>query len=440
MPGEKPAARVGDPIAHSSSLFGALAGLVTGALIGIAIVATGGLGAIAVGAAIAVTGGAGLAGEYIGESIPGSPTGAIATGSMNVLINSRPASCVVIGKAPCADEYGAPEPEATGAATVLINGMPAGRVGEKMQCSAKIIEGSNNVAIGGPSVQVLELEPETPAWLNTTMQVMAWGGAFVATGGAWAAYGAGAAIGGLGGGLAFGWVGGKAGGIIADAAGLGETGHRIAEVAGNAIGSFGGGYAGARFLGRTGFPGPTPESDAAAARVAKAMDDAGIGANKGRTIGALSHKDGSATVTLSGNKAQVENIQGRIADRLPPNYKFAPAEADTSHLEPAVGDDGQPYPGGSKCAEPKLYAGAKDNPSPVDGMTTRWRGNKANPHPSPRGGEDMQPCPSCAHNADAISDQANSPPPPSARHTPQPGEAPSGVGPSLARQSDSDEN
>jgi uncharacterized Zn-binding protein involved in type VI secretion len=430
LPGEKPAARVGDPIAHSSSLFGALAGLVAGALIGVAIVATGGLGAVAIGAAIAVTGGAGLAGEYVGESIPGSPCGAIATGSMNVFINDRPASCVVIGTAPCADEGGAPEPEATGAATVLINGMPAGRVGETMQCSAKIIEGSKNVAIGGPSVQVLELEPETPAWLNTTMSVMAWGGAFVATGGVWAACGAGAAIGGLGGSMAFGWLGGEAGGAIARAAGLGETGQRIAKVVGNVLGSFGGGYGGAKLLGRTGYPGPTPESDAAFARIAKAMDEAGVGGNKGRTIGALSHKDGTVTAQFSGNKAQVEAIQGRIADKLPPNYKFAPSEVDTSHLEPAVGEDGQPYPGGSKCAEPKLFKGAEENPSPVDGMTTGWRGNKPNPHPSARGGNDMQPCPSCAHNEDAITKQANSPPP---------GASSSGLGPSLARESDSED-
>lgn len=49
------AARVDDPIEHSSALEGLLAGLAIGAgvvLIGIAIVGTGGLGAVALGAMV----------------------------------------------------------------------------------------------------------------------------------------------------------------------------------------------------------------------------------------------------------------------------------------------------------------------------------------------------------------------------------------------------
>lgn len=240
----EPAARVGDPFAHSSALSGALMGLAIGAAIGVAIVATGGLGAIAIGGALAVTGGAGLIGQNIGSTIMGPPTGAIATGSPNVLTNARPQAMAVVAMGPCSKEYGVPTPEATGAQSVLVNTFPAGRVSEKMVCSAKIMSGSSDVMIGGPSVQVLPMNPEVPTWLSTTMQVMAIGGTLIATGGIAATYGVGTAVGTFMGGMVGGELGMHGGAYLADQMGFGETGTAIMTSAGGLLGGFLGGGAG----------------------------------------------------------------------------------------------------------------------------------------------------------------------------------------------------
>ncbi len=234
----QPAARLGDKVAHTMALPGALMGLLAGAAIGAAIIATGGLGAIAIGAALATTGGLGMAGQYIGESIDGPPTGAIVTGSSTIFINGLPAARATLSTALCRE--GPPQMEATGAETVYFDGMPAGRKGEKLTCSAKIIEGSGDVFIGGPSVQTEPMDPEVPAWLSTTMQVMAIGGTILATGGIAATYGVGAALGSLAGGFGGGYLGAMGGRWAADKMGFGETGQRIAEV----LGGFGGGMIG----------------------------------------------------------------------------------------------------------------------------------------------------------------------------------------------------
>jgi len=82
------AARVGDPIAHTQAMSGLLIGLAAGAALAVVTVATGGLGGVIVAAAIAGgAAGGGLAGAYIGETIMGSPSGAVAVGSPNVFIN-----------------------------------------------------------------------------------------------------------------------------------------------------------------------------------------------------------------------------------------------------------------------------------------------------------------------------------------------------------------
>lgn len=234
----QPAARVGDKVAHTMALPGALTGLLVGALIGVAIVATGGLGAIAIGAAIATTGGLGLAGEYIGESMPGPPTGMIIEGSSTIFINGKPAARATLSTAICRE--GPPQKEATGAKTVYFDGMPAGRKDESLTCSAKIIEGSADVFIGGPSEQTLPMDPEVPAWLHNTMTAMMWGGTILATGGIAATYGAGAALGSLAGGFGGGMLGSAGARWAAEKLGFGETGQRVAEV----LGGIGGGAIG----------------------------------------------------------------------------------------------------------------------------------------------------------------------------------------------------
>ncbi len=238
----QPAARVGDKVAHTMALPGALMGLLAGAAIGVAIVATGGLGAIAIGAAIATTGGLGMAGQYIGESIDGPPTGAIVEGSATIFVNGRPAARSTLSTALCRE--GPPQKEATGSGSVFFDGMPAGRKTEMLTCSAKIIEGSGDVFIGGPSVQTEPMDPEVPAWLSTTMQAMAIGGTILATGGIAATYGIGAAIGSLAGGFGGGYLGAMGGRWAADKMGFGETGQRVAEVLGGLGGGMIGGGAG----------------------------------------------------------------------------------------------------------------------------------------------------------------------------------------------------
>ena len=245
MSGE-PATRVTDQFAHSSALSGVLVGLAIGIAAGAFIVATGGLGAIAVGAAIGVAGGAGLAGQAIGSTIMGPPTGAITTGSPNVMTNNLPQAATVIGIGPCAKESGVPQAVATGAETVLINNMPAARKGEKMTCSAAIISGSPNVLIGGASVQVLPMEPEVPAALSNTLLAMTIGGTLIATGGIAAAYGVGAAAGSLAGGLLGGHFGGMGGQMLAESMGFGATGQAIGGVLGGFAGGMLGGGAGFR--------------------------------------------------------------------------------------------------------------------------------------------------------------------------------------------------
>ncbi len=235
----QPAARVGDKVAHTMALDGALMGLLIGAAIGVAIVATGGLGAIAIGAAIATTGGLGLAGEYIGESKMGPPTGAIIEGSSTIFINSKPAARATLSTAFCRE--GPPQKEATGAATVYFDGMPAGRKDEKLTCSAKIIEGSSDVFIGGPSEQTLPMDPEVPEWLNKTMTAMMWGGTILATGGIAAAYSVGAAVGSVVGGIAGSALIAPLGRMAAKALGFGETGQRVGEVLGGITGGMLGG-------------------------------------------------------------------------------------------------------------------------------------------------------------------------------------------------------
>ena len=128
----------------------------------------------------------------------GSPCGNFVTGSPNVMINRRPATMTLVATATCADHSGTP-PLATGAATVFVNGKPAGRIGEKVGCSALSIEpASPNVMIGGPSASdpAVVVTPEVPAWAVTALQVMGVAGAVMALPYAIATVGVAATIGG----------------------------------------------------------------------------------------------------------------------------------------------------------------------------------------------------------------------------------------------------
>jgi uncharacterized Zn-binding protein involved in type VI secretion len=144
------AARLDDPIEHSSALGGLLAGLAIGAgavLVGIAIVGTGGLGAVAlcamVGAGAAT--GAGIGQLFGSLSFASHRAGQIKTGSGNVFINSKAAARAHVDTAVC-DQHGpAPQILAQGSDSVYINGQPAARVGDRTVCDGKISAGSGNV-------------------------------------------------------------------------------------------------------------------------------------------------------------------------------------------------------------------------------------------------------------------------------------------------------
>lgn len=53
---------------------------------------------------------------------------------------------------------------AQGSSSVFINNQPAARQGDKLECSAAIVEGSPNVFIGGEQVTYLDIQPEFPPW------------------------------------------------------------------------------------------------------------------------------------------------------------------------------------------------------------------------------------------------------------------------------------
>ncbi len=250
-----PAARVGDPIAHSNAglgmLLGALAGVAAGALLVGATIATGGAAlavVAAVGGAAALTSFGGLSGMYVGAASMGPPTGMLAIGSPNVFINGRPATMTAMAMAMCSKDPG-PIPLATGSSSVMINIGMAGREGETMGCSAKVVAPcSPDVIIGGPSAQDprVAIQPEVPQWAVTGLQVLGIAGAIMALPYSIAALGVGgtlaAGVLGYGGSI----LGGKAGRALGEAMGLSQGGVLAMEAAGELGGGMLGGAAGAR--------------------------------------------------------------------------------------------------------------------------------------------------------------------------------------------------
>lgn len=62
------------------------------------------------------------------------------------------------------DKENKPPRIAQGSSSVFINNQPAARQGDKLECSAAIVEGSPNVFIGGGQVTYLDIQPEFPPW------------------------------------------------------------------------------------------------------------------------------------------------------------------------------------------------------------------------------------------------------------------------------------
>lgn len=169
------AARVDDPIYHTS----ALAGFLIGAVIGIAIIAVaafafftcGFLAGLILGfLADQIASGVLQLGEAIGRSIH-STAGKILTGSPNVSTNSRPAARAVLSTVICEDH--SPEIRiAQGSGNIYINSQPAARKDDHTECDAVIEDGSPNVFLGGGTQTVLEISPEIPDWLRQVVDVL----------------------------------------------------------------------------------------------------------------------------------------------------------------------------------------------------------------------------------------------------------------------------
>jgi RHS repeat-associated protein len=166
------AARLGDPIVHTS----ALAGFLVGAVIGVALIAAVAFATFTCGFGVALLAGlvAGIGasailgiGEAIGKMFS-SPSGAITLGSRNVFVNSRNAAHVQASTVACSKHSPTPL-VAEGSTNVFINSLACARKGDAITCGAKIDDGSPDTFIGGGTHRYLEVDDEVPPWLRTTV-------------------------------------------------------------------------------------------------------------------------------------------------------------------------------------------------------------------------------------------------------------------------------
>jgi len=289
--------------------------------------------------------------------------------------------------------------------------MPAARKGEKITCGATIRSGAETVLIGGEPLRLLPVDPDIPVWLENGLWVTMWVGTIIATGGVAAAFGWGAAIGGLGGGIAgslgLGWVGGQIGESIGQFFGNAELGARIGEVTGATAGGIVGGILGAKFGSRFGpaaeYPSQNKSSIEAWERVNAAMDEAGIGGRKMITVRVL--ENGDVIYGVSGSPAKQAAMYSQIEEILPANYRSGQTDTSLQGLLPGRNADGSIQPGRTTCSEVSAYAGTGQERT--TSLSTGWRGTQTYPAPpnahiSPLGDQWAAPCGSCARNANTI--------------------------------------
>ncbi|MBR8061020.1 RHS repeat-associated core domain-containing protein [Burkholderia dolosa] len=164
------AARVTDPIEHTS----ALTGFLVGAVLGIALIATVafvtfscGFGAALLAGMAAGIGAQGLLslGEAIGR-MSSAPSGNIVTGSSDVYVNGKPAAYATLSGVACSKHNPIPL-VAQGSTNIFINGRPAARKGDKITCGATIGDGSHDTFFHGGTQTYLPVADEVPPWLRT---------------------------------------------------------------------------------------------------------------------------------------------------------------------------------------------------------------------------------------------------------------------------------
>ncbi len=206
-----PAARLGDPIAHSNAnarllakvvgiaagaaalgalCAGTIAAGVTAGVAAVGTVVTGGLAAPILAGAVVLTGAlatfaVSMAGGAIGEKIADwlvpetwDVTGAIATGSPDVFVNSIPAAratnAVPLDEVVCGKHTITPvnliaQGAAVGPKQTVINEALAARKGDKVVCGATIHAGSPNVFIGGAPETVRDYDDEVNPLLRAAL-------------------------------------------------------------------------------------------------------------------------------------------------------------------------------------------------------------------------------------------------------------------------------
>jgi uncharacterized Zn-binding protein involved in type VI secretion len=243
------AARLNDPIAHTSALSGLIAGAIVGAGLALGaalLIGTAGLAApLLIGGAMLAGGAMGAwGGEFIGSlSFFNDTTGNIATGSSDVFVNFKPLARAIADTGKCSRHGSEPPQIATGSGNVFINGFRAARVDDKLTCGSFIVEGSPDVFIGGGQVELKTVKPEVPWQVHALVMGAGVVGAVLL--GGWAA------IPGIVGGFAVGYVGGEVMGWVGRQAGdwLSENiGGKPSdwEKAGTFVGQALGGWLGAK--------------------------------------------------------------------------------------------------------------------------------------------------------------------------------------------------
>ncbi|EXU77415.1 PAAR domain-containing protein [Erwinia mallotivora] len=234
------AAREFDDIAHTASKAWMVAGLIGGAILGAAaVVVTGGTALVVVAAAAAGATTAGGVGEVLGSMswAPRHVTGKLTDGSPNVIINDRAAIRAHLSTGECGEHSGSKQLVAEGSIKVYINDFPAARIGDLLTCSAEIASGSSNVFIGGSKIQTDDINPEIPGWVNWLMLGVGAAAIGVLATPAIAVL---STLGGLGGGYAGSYIGGRL-------FGEGTNKQKWSMLIGGLVGSLAGGKGGARF-------------------------------------------------------------------------------------------------------------------------------------------------------------------------------------------------
>lgn len=167
------AARVTDPIDHTS----ALAGFLVGAVLGIALIAAVAFATFTCGFGVALLAGmmAGIGAQAllsIGESIGkmfSSQSGNIITGSPDVYVNSLSAAYATLSGVACSKHNPIPL-VAQGSTNIFINGRPAARKDDKIKCGATISGGSHDTFFHGGTQTYLPVDDEVPPWLRTATE------------------------------------------------------------------------------------------------------------------------------------------------------------------------------------------------------------------------------------------------------------------------------